>query len=93
LKQVTKNFLLTIPKLKKIISFDTSDLKIPKNLRLTVDYPEDLDFARQIYKKLKVNFTYLDILDILEKNNEIIKIIDNLHERWLKNYKKEISKR
>ena len=89
-----KEFFINNTKIKKkIISFDTSDLKIPKNLRLTVDYPEDLDFARQIYKKLKVNFTYLDILDILEKNNEIIKIIDNLHKRWLKNYKKEISKK
>jgi len=76
---------------KKFFILNTDKLQIPKNLRLTIDYPEDLDFAKQLFKQLKKNFTYLDVLNILKKNYELLKIIENLHEKWFKNYKNEFS--
>lgn len=77
---------------KKIFNFDTNNLKIPKELRLAIDYPEDFEFASKLYQKLNKDFTYLDILNIINKNKKILKIIENVHETWSKNYKNEIKK-
>ena len=44
------------------------------DIRLSVDYPNDLKLVRMIYKKLKQNFSLLDIIQILEKNPEWLKI-------------------
>jgi spore coat polysaccharide biosynthesis protein SpsF (cytidylyltransferase family) len=68
-------------------------LKIPKELRLTIDYPEDFEFANKLYQKLNVDFTYLDILNIVNKNKEILKIIENIQETWSKNYENELDKK
>ena len=76
---------------KKFFVLNTDKLQIPKNLRLTIDYPEDLDFAKQLFKKLEINFTYTDILNVLKNNPKFLKITENLHEKWFKNYEKEIS--
>ncbi|QLH05798.1 cytidylyltransferase domain-containing protein [Nitrosopumilus ureiphilus] len=76
---------------KKIFNLDITKLKIPKNLRLTIDYPEDLEFAKQLFRKLDKNYTYLDILELLDKNGELLKIIKNIDKKWAENYKKEIS--
>lgn len=87
-----KELFINNSKIKKnFFVLNTTDLQIPENLRLTIDYPEDLDFAKQLFKKLKRNFTYSDILNVLENNPQLIKTIDNLHEKWIMNYKKEIS--
>lgn len=76
---------------KKFFVLDTSKLDIPKNLRLTLDYPEDLEFTKKLFSKLKNNFSYQDVLDVLKNNPDFLKIIQNLHERWRDNYNKEIS--
>ena len=47
------------------------------NIRLTIDYPEDLELVSIIYKKLNLKkqfFTSEDIIDFLEKNPEYMKI-------------------
>ena len=46
-------------------------------MRWTVDEPEDLEFIRQIYAELyphKPDFTTEDILDLMKKRPELIKI-------------------
>lgn len=78
---------------KKFFNFDTHNLKIPKELRLTIDYPEDFEFANKLYQKLNIDFTYLDILNIVNKNKEILKIIENVQETWSKNYENELDKK
>ena len=89
-----KEFFINNPHIiKKIFKFDIHNLKIPKKLRLAIDYPEDFEFANNIYQKLDENFTYLDILNIVNKNKEILKIIENVHEIWLKNYENELDKK
>jgi spore coat polysaccharide biosynthesis protein SpsF (cytidylyltransferase family) len=42
--------------------------KFPKNLRLFLDYPEDLELAREIFKELRNNFYMESLLVFLEKN-------------------------
>jgi spore coat polysaccharide biosynthesis protein SpsF len=47
--------------------------------RWTVDYQEDLDFVRDVYANFAGNeptFTYLDLLDFLRQNPEVISGID-----------------
>jgi len=63
------------------------DLKFPKNLRLTLDYEEDYFFAKEIFSQLGNYFHLEDIIDLLEKKPELIKIIDGLDERWKDYYK------
>jgi spore coat polysaccharide biosynthesis protein SpsF len=64
----------------------------PKNLRLTIDYVEDFEFATKLLEILNDDFSYFDILNILKKKPELMKIIENLHERWLKNYNQQKTK-
>ena len=63
------------------------DLKFPKNLRLTLDYEEDYFFAKEIFSQLGNYFHLEDIIDLLEKNPDLIKIIDGLDKRWKDYYK------
>ena len=61
-------------------------LKIPKNLRLTIDYEQDLKFAQIIFENLGNSFTFKDILKFVQNNPDILKITDVLIEEWTKNY-------
>jgi len=64
--------------------------KIPKNLKLTLDYPEDLEFAEKIFSILGNNPKFEDILKVIENNPEILKIIESVNEKWKKHYEKNI---
>lgn len=64
------------------------------HLRWTIDYPQDLQFAREIYKRLyakKPIFLMQDILEVLEKEPELVKINQGImrNEGLLKSLKKE----
>ena len=60
--------------------FEIINMKNSKDLsslRWVVDYPEDLEYVRQIYKNLyhkNPNFTTLDVLSLLEERPELIQI-------------------
>ena len=88
-----KEFFVNNSNIKKIFYvLDTHKFEISKNLRLTIDYPEDLKFARALFKLLPDNFNFTDILVILKKYPDLLNIIKNLHEHWINNYNKEIEK-
>lgn len=74
---------------KKFLIFKT-ELEVPTNLRLTIDYPEDLAFAKELFKHLKSDYTYRDIIKVVKENPELLKIIENINIKWLKNYKTEM---
>jgi spore coat polysaccharide biosynthesis protein SpsF len=62
--------------------FINSEVKVPnyllrKDLRLTVDYPEDLILCRQIYKKLK-NDKLKKIIKFIDKNKNLKKLCKNI---------------
>jgi len=47
------------------------------HLRWSVDYPDDLDFVRQVYSKLHTKqkvFTMKDVLNLLKREPDLIKI-------------------
>jgi len=62
------------------------------HLRFTVDNKEDLEFARKIYSKLKTNFGFRDILKIIEKYPELLKINQKYksHPLWKEHCEPEI---
>lgn len=47
------------------------------DIRLTVDYQQDLDLAREIYKMLPDDFSTAELVDFLDSNPELIKINSN----------------
>ena len=70
---------------KKFLVF-TSKFEIPPDLRLTIDYIDDLNFAKKLFCFLKEDFTYEDILKIIKDKPELLKEIEKINEKWLKNY-------
>ena len=60
----------------------------PKNLRLTLDYEEDLQFAKAIFSKLETFFSKDDVLNLLNKQPDLIDLTKNIHDSWNENYEK-----
>ena len=60
------------------------DLKtsLPQNLRLSLDYPIELEIANYVYGKLGSFFHMEDVLNLLEKNPELLKITDKIESEW-----------
>ncbi len=67
------------------------NIKFPKELRLTLDYQEDLDLARKIISKLGNDFHLEDIIELFEKNPELLQITDNLEERYKQHWDKNVA--
>ena len=61
-----------------------------KNIRLTIDYPEDLELAKKIFQELGDYFHYYDILDLIKKNPMLLKITQKIIDEWKINYKKNV---
>ena len=64
-------------------------MNYPKNLRLFLDYEEDFQFAKKIIKNLNENFDYNDVLQEINENPQLMKIIEPAVEKWKKNYLKK----
>ena len=60
------------------------DMKFNKKLRLTLDYEEDYQLAQKIFSALDNNFHLKDILTLFEKDPNLLKIIENVDEKWKK---------
>jgi len=73
---------------KKFVTLPTK-IKIPDEIRLTLDYPEDLKLAKKIFAKLGKNFHYVDIIKLYKKNPEIFNITKKISDKWKLNYKNE----
>ena len=62
---------------------------IRDDIRMTLDYKDDLIFFKKIidhfYESLEFNFTLYDVISFLDNNNEIIKINSYLHSEWRNN--------
>lgn len=79
--QAAKKFIIdTIVRITSDCPF--VDPKIIDDLWLAIDEKEDLILCREIYKRLKekgksINFSLYNILDLIEKNPELIEINKN----------------
>ena len=87
-----KEIFINSPNITKKFFVFNSELDIPPHLRLTIDYPEDLAFAKKLFSHLESDYTYRDILKVIKNNPELLKIIEDINNKWLKNYKAEMSK-
>ena len=85
-----KEIFINSPNITKKFFLFNSELEIPSHLRLTIDYPEDLTFAKEIFDHLETDYSYRDILKVVKNNPELLKIIENINNKWLKNYKAEM---
>ncbi len=68
-----------------------NNIKFPKELRLTLDYNEDLDLAKEIISKLGNDFHLEDIIELFEKNPELLQITDNLEERYKQHWNRNVA--
>lgn len=71
-------------RLEKVLNF-------PPNTRLTLDYQEDLDLAREIFKNIGNNFHKEDILSLFKGQPDLLDITKNLEERYSEYYNQNIS--
>jgi len=59
---------------------------IRPELRLTVDYKEDLELATKIYENLHGDFSLKDIITILDKNPQWVKINESINSKYQENF-------
>tara|TARA_B000000460_G_scaffold141858_1_gene100169 strand:+ start:1036 stop:1824 length:789 start_codon:yes stop_codon:yes gene_type:complete len=57
-------------------------------IRLTLDYSEDLELAEKIFVSLNSKFTKDELITLLENNPELILITKNITKEWELNYEK-----
>ena len=62
------------------------NIEIPKNLRLTIDYEEDLELAKIILQNLGNSFSFFDIIELFKINPDLSKITNKVINKWKKNY-------
>ena len=63
--------------------------RFPKEIRLFLDYQEDLDMARKVFEQIGNDFDLNSLLELFEKKSELMKIIEPVIELWKKNYQFE----
>ena len=68
---------------KEYVSLSESEKN--KNIRLTLDYEDDLQFFRKLFQNIGILVTGNDIISFLEKNENIIKINFDRQKDYLEN--------
>lgn len=63
------------PWMREVERFTTANIRCPVpflgDKRWVIDYPDDLEFVRQVWKYLPPNFNWRDVLKVLEEHPEI----------------------
>jgi len=62
------------------------------DIRLTLDYKEDLQLANKIFCELGDNFSSNDVLELLERKPSLIEITKPLIKKWNKHYHNNLTK-
>ena len=75
----------------KISNMNYDYMEFPKNLRLSLDYQEDLNLAKIIFNKLGNDFHLLDILELFKNNPNLLEITANLDKKWSEHYKNNLT--
>ena len=76
----------------KNLEVQDEDLKHPE-IRITLDYPEDLELVKKIYNKLYVPgkvFMLKDILALLKKEPALTEINKGVQKKYLERFKKQM---
>lgn len=86
-----KEFFRNKKNFRNKIIYSESKLKFPKNLRLTLDYPEDLELCKQIFAELGNDFHEEDIIKLFDEKPDLLKITEPLIKKWDEYYEKNIT--
>lgn len=73
--------------------FKVEELSVPevfhRNIRMTLDYPEDLQFFKKVFTAFgQVRFSLRDAIAWIDKNPEVLKINEGCQEKYLENQKR-----
>jgi spore coat polysaccharide biosynthesis protein SpsF len=80
-------------KIVKIGALKTENKKLERpEIRLTIDYQEDLKLARKLIKHLPNNFSLIDIIKTLDDNEDFKNINENVKKKYLKNFTSKTKK-
>ena len=63
----------------------------PEKIRLSLDYPEDFEVAKNIFSSLGENFDLEELSEFLNKNQEILSIIQKTEEKWKNHWNTNLS--
>lgn len=77
--------------LKRVSIKPKSNFKFPKELRLTLDYAEDYEIAKEIFSKLGLNFNIQNIIQYISENPSIINKMQQIDILWQKHWEKNIA--
>ena len=70
----------------EFLVIDTDDFL--NKIRLTLDYPEDLQLAEKIFGSLGTSFTTDKLINLFKNRSELISITENINKEWELNYEK-----
>lgn len=65
---------------------------LPENLRLFLDYPEDLEMAKQVFEQIGNDFELDDLIKLFTKKPDLCKITNTAVKAWLENYENKKTK-
>ncbi len=77
-----------IPGLIKFKFLKINQSKFSDNIRLTLDYYEDLMLAEKIFGELGTHFNIEDVNNLFSKKPELLSITNKITQEWKKNYEK-----
>ena len=86
-----KPFFLNEKSLKVVALTNVDKKYIKRDIRMTLDYPEDYTFFKKIIESIN-DYSFDSVMKYLEENSEIKKINYFLDEEWRNNQEKEIGK-
>lgn len=86
-----KEFFMVHDFFKTKYIYPDNVLDIPKELRLTLDYEEDFNLAKEVFKELGNNFHFIDLLKLFQNKPLLMDIVKPVIEKWQKNYDNKIS--
>ena len=70
----------------EFLVIDTDDFL--NKIRLTLDYPEDLQLAEKVFESLGTRFTKNELINLFRNNPELITITEKINKKWELNYEK-----
>lgn len=71
--------------------FPESKISFSEKMRLTIDYQEDLDLAKQIFIELGSNFNFMEVIDLFKRKPELLQITEPAIEKWKKHYEQNVT--
>ena len=70
----------------EFLVIDTDDFL--NKIRLTLDYPEDLQLAEKVFESLGTGFTKDKLINLFKSRSELISITEKINKKWELNYEK-----